>query len=121
MNTDKSKEGMALVHAWKTDSTYIGIELVSARKESRVVSRGRIVTIGDHSIVLVAGPWETTIDLRGAVFVNVGSKALFLEMNLDPDQYDESVELLLGNMDRLTIDRTVSLPLVSNLAGRMGG
>jgi len=128
MNSDNEREGRALIQAWKNACSDVEVQVDSAMRNSFVRGRGRITTFderriilsglalevvsggasrtdlsGKHGIASTDSPSEIEVELTGVCFGRVGSKALFKEMGLDPDRYAETVEISLGNMDRLTL------------------
>ena len=112
MNSDNEMElkGRMLIQAWNSASVELLIEYSSALKHSSLKSRGRITTFDDNRMVLSVGAVEEIeADLEGASFVEVGSKEKIESLGLDPSKYAQSVEISLGNMDRLILKESLGI------------
>lgn len=104
MNPSNEREGRALIQAWKNASAAISIEFLSAQRDVFLKRQGRITAFDDSRVVLsLSDGSEFDADLVGSDFKRVGSRAKFAAMGLDPDRYQELVEISLDNMDRLTL------------------
>lgn len=104
MNSDNEIAGLALIHAWKDATAEVLIDFTSASRDSFDQSIGRITAIEDNLIVLSISESEVLeVDLTGSTFRSVGTIEVFKSLGLDPSKYRETVEIRLGNMDRLTL------------------
>jgi len=103
MTSSDESAGRELLQTWKRTSRPIRVQFSSSGETFAMDGRGRITELDTEALSIEGEGFGLLLSLTGARFKSVGSAERILEVGLDPSRYSETIELLLGDMERLVL------------------
>lgn len=107
MSSSVEKDGWVLLQSWKTRAALVQVKLIpvdaSGEPTFTVRSFGVITEMDDDALFIASSDLDLFVSLGGARFKSAGPLPGTLPLGLDPATYDEMVELVLRNLEALTL------------------